>query len=111
LTVEVLPFEQRPDVIYARRWYDARPYEAPASCPATPLTGPESRGESFFAHCWLLARCRRAQRRSLRLAHRESRAAAGHLWRGRRHLTQGGRQAARRRERRAVRSANGGLRR
>ena len=40
LTVEVLPFEQRPDVIYARRWYHARPYEAPASCPATPLTGP-----------------------------------------------------------------------
>lgn len=53
LTVEVLPFEQRPDVVYAQRWYDARPYEPPATCQTTPLAGPASRGDSFFAHYWL----------------------------------------------------------
>ena len=65
ITVEVLPVEQRPDIILIQNYYAARPYEAPESCAITSWTGPAIRpvspwtgsdiraGYSSYAHYWL----------------------------------------------------------
>ena len=64
ITVEVLPLHQRPDIILIQNYYDARPYEAPASCAISPWTGPairattpwtdsDFRSGSSYAHYWL----------------------------------------------------------
>ncbi|MEZ4571781.1 MAG: hypothetical protein R2849_15895 [Thermomicrobiales bacterium] len=53
LTVNVLPGDARPDIAMIREYYEARPYEAPSTCAITPWSGPESRGNSEYAHYWL----------------------------------------------------------
>lgn len=56
LTVEVLPIGQRADYHLIQTIFESLPYEAPASCPVTPLVGPDARDESDnFAHYWLEA--------------------------------------------------------
>ncbi len=53
ITVEVLPSSERPDIATIQNYYDARPYEAPASCVISPWSGPDIRGNSSYAHFWL----------------------------------------------------------
>ena len=53
VTVEVLPYQQRPDVIYLEQLYAARPYEVPSTCATTDLVGPEERFDYHIAHYWL----------------------------------------------------------
>ncbi len=56
ITVEVLPASQRADFQLIQTTFDALPYDAPTTCPVTPLVGPEAREESDnFAHYWLEA--------------------------------------------------------
>jgi hypothetical protein len=55
ITVEVLPRELRPDIIYARTLYQARPYEEPSTCPITPWLGPDASGDEGLAHYWFEA--------------------------------------------------------
>ena len=53
MTVEVLPLDARPDMAMIRDYYEARPYEAPDTCPISPWVGPDVRGNSNYAHYWL----------------------------------------------------------
>ena len=49
ITVEVLPIDQRPDVILIESYYDARPYDAPETCAISAWTGPGIRGVNVEA--------------------------------------------------------------
>lgn len=56
ITVKVLPVSQRADFRLIQTIFESLPYEAPATCPVTPLVGPDAREESeSFAHYWLEA--------------------------------------------------------
>ncbi len=51
--IEALPVENRPDLIYLEQISALRPYETPASCPVTPFTDPQVRGDSLVFHYWM----------------------------------------------------------
>ena len=53
ITVEVLPATQRPDIRFMRALFDARPYDAPTTCPISSFAGAD-RGEAGAAtRFWL----------------------------------------------------------
>ena len=53
-TIEVLPVNDRPDVILAESYHAARPYDAPGTCATSPWAGPDYRGPgASIAHFWL----------------------------------------------------------
>ena len=47
ITVDVLPIDQRLDLILIESFYEARPYEAPETCAISPWTGPDIRADSI----------------------------------------------------------------
>lgn len=53
IEVEVLPVEERPDVVFAQQFRPDRPYPVPSTCPVTPWVGPESRFNHYIAQYWI----------------------------------------------------------
>ena len=49
ITVDVLPIDQRLDLILIESFHEARPYEAPGTCAVSPLAGPDIRADSVGA--------------------------------------------------------------
>lgn len=68
IVVDVLPFEQRPDIAMAESYYAARPYDVPNTCPITARSGPEQRGTG---HHWLQSGDLRAEFNDLLFAGQE----------------------------------------